>query len=222
MAAKAPTPTPRPPRANPDAFEVEVSDMAKKETDSEAIARLVTDGTTSALTLKAYSGTGEALEVPDLVKAMKKAGNEAVAGNLERTERMLANQLLTLDAMFHNLAQRAHRQTQFDAIETMTKLALKAQSQARSTAETLAAIKNPMPYIKQANIAQGHQQVNNGPQPTRTGNFQTQPNELLEAQHGERLDIGAQAATGRSNQTVAAVEPVNRPNKRRGQSAGKS
>ena len=35
------------------------------------------------------------------------------------------------------------------------RLALKAQSQARATAETLALMKNPMPYIRQANIAHG-------------------------------------------------------------------
>ena len=214
--------TPQPPSPNPDAFEVEVTDMAKKETDSQAIARLVTDGTTSALTLKTYAGAGEGLGVNDLVKAMKKAGDEAVAGNLARTERMLANQLLTLNAMFDNLAQRAHRQTDFKAIETMTRLALKAQAQARATAETLAVIKNPMPYIKQANIAQGHQQVNNGTQPTHAGNFQTKPNELLETQHGERMDTRAATAASPRYQAVEAVEPVNRPNKRRGQGKVKS
>ena len=41
------------------------------------------------------------------------------------------------------------------------RLALKAQAQARSTAEALALLKNPMPYIRQANIANGPQQVNN-------------------------------------------------------------
>ena len=66
------------------------------------------------------------------------------------------------------------------------RLALKAQAQARSTAEALAVIKNPMPYIRQANIAHGHQQVNNGTNPeqyaqahTHAGSFQTEPNKLL-------------------------------------------
>lgn len=198
-----------------------MQDVTKIESESQAVARLVCEGVTSALTLKVYAGS-ETLEVPDLVKAMKKAGDEAVAGNLARTERMLANQLLTLDAMFHSLAQRAHRQENFRGIETMTRLALKCQQQARATAETLAVIKNPMPYIKQANIAQGHQQINNGPQATHAGNFQTKPNELLEAQHGKRLDTRAATAAGPSYQTVEAVEPINRPNKRRGQGAGKS
>lgn len=217
-ATKAPTP--RSPQANPNSFEV---DAATKETNSEAIARLLTNGTTSALTLKTYSNTGDGLEVPDLVRAMKKAGDEAVAGNLARTERMLANQLLVLDAMFNNLAQRAHRQENFKGIETMTRLALKAQAQARATAETLGVLKNPMPYIRQANIAQGHQQVNNGTQSTRTGNFQSEPNELLEAPHGGSniLDTRAATAAGRGYQALEAVAPIDRPNKRRGQGAVK-
>ena len=135
-------PTPPAPRQSKDAFVAQPG-----ETTSQAAARLVTDGTTSALTVLAYADTGDTMEARDLVKAMAQAGDEAVAGNLARTERMLANQLLTLDAMFNNLARRARAQTQFDGIEKLTKLALKAQSQARATAETLGMLKNPMPYM---------------------------------------------------------------------------
>jgi hypothetical protein len=50
-----------------------------------------------------------------------------------------------------------------DASERFMRLALKAQSQCRSTIESLAEIKNPssVAFVKQANIAKGHQQVNN-------------------------------------------------------------
>ena len=41
------------------------------------------------------------------------------------------------------------------------RLALKAQAQARSTAEALALLKNPQPYIRQVNVTTGPQQVNN-------------------------------------------------------------
>ncbi len=220
--APAPAPpTPRPPRANPNSFEVSTS---TGESNSEALARLLAEGVTSALTLKNYSGAGEGLEVPDLVSAMKLAGDEAVAGNLARTERMLSNQLLVLDAMSNNLAQRAHRQENFKGIETMTRLALKAQAQARATAETLGVLKNPMPFIaKQTNIAHGHQQINNT-QSTRTGNFQSEPNELLEAPHGGSniLDTRTATAAGRGHQALEAVESIDRPKKRRGQGAVKS
>lgn len=140
----------------------------------------------------------------DLVAEMKKAGDEAVAGEMKRVERMLTNQMLTLDMLFNNMAQRSGRQGTFKGIEVLMRLALKAQ--ARATAETLSVIKNPMPYIRQANIAHGNQQVVNGTKPeqyaqahTHAGSFQTEPNKLLEAQHGNTLDTGAQAAAGRAD-----------------------
>jgi len=57
-----------------------------------------------------------------------------------------------------------------NAAEKYMRLALKAQGQCRATLETLAAIKNPQPYI-QNNKAQ-YQQVNNGTAPSE-GNNQT-------------------------------------------------
>ena len=214
MAAKKSTaktaPATPPAKRNPDAFEI---DAATKETTSQSLARLMTTSVVSAITVKAYSGAGEGLEVPDLVTAMKKAGDEAVAGDLGRVERMLANQLLTLDVMFHSLAQRSGRQENFKGIEVLMRLALKAQAQARSTAEALALLKNPMPYIKQANMTTGPQQVNNTYAGTPShsgiqsgaGNSRSEPNKLLEADHGQRLDIGAQAAAGRADQKLETV-----------------
>ena len=98
------------------------------------------------------------------------------------------------------------------------RLALKAQAQARSTAEALALLKNPMPFIKQANMTTGPQQINNayaGAPPhsctqSGAGNIQSQPNKLLEADHGQRMDIGAQGAASRVNQAVETVEAVHR------------
>lgn len=206
MATKKTTKATSPAKSDPNAFKVTES----KDTRSQTLAKLVAGGVLSAVTLKQFSGAGEDLEVPDLVSEMRKAGDEAVAGDLGRVERMLANQMLTLDHLFNNLAQRSGRQDTFKGIEVLMRLALKAQAQARATAETLSVIKNPMPYIKQANIAHGHQQVNNGQQATGAGNFQSEPNKLLEADHGERLDIGAQAAASRGNQALEAVGAVHR------------
>ena len=210
MATKKAT---NPANSNPDAFKV----VESKDTRSQTLAKLVTGGVLSAATLKQFSGAGEDLDVSDLVAEMKKAGDEAVAGDMKRVERMLANQLLTLDMLFNNLAQRSGRQDTFKGIEVLMRLALKAQAQARATAETLSVMKNPMPFIaKQTNIAQGHQQINNCPQSTRTGNFQTEPNELLEASHGGSniLDTRATAAAGRGNQELETVGALHRPNQR--------
>ena len=214
MAAKkssqktAPAAPPIKKKRNPDAFEV----VESEDTRSQTLAKLATGGVLCAATLKRYSGAGEDMEVPDLVTEMRKAGDEVVDGDMGRVERMLANQAMTLDAIFNNMAQRSHKQDTFKGIEVLMRLALKAQAQARSTAEALALLKNPMPYIKQANISNGHQQVNNGANPeqyaqahTHAGNFQSAPNKLLEAEHGQRLDTGAQGTTGRANQKLESV-----------------
>ena len=208
MTAKK-TPAATPAKRNPDAFEV----VASKDTKSQALAKLATTSVLSAITLKRYSGAGDALEVPDLVAEMRKAGDEVVGGNMGRVERMLTNQAITLDAIFNDMAQRSGRQDQYKGIEVLMRLALKAQAQARSTAEALALLKNPMPYIRQANMTTGPQQVNNSYAGTPShsgiqsgaGNIQSEQNKLLEADHGNYLDTRAQGAAGRVNQTVEAV-----------------
>jgi hypothetical protein len=89
-----------------------------------------------------------------------------------------------------------------DAVVIYLRLALKAQGQCRATLETLAMIKNPHPvaFVRQANIAHGPQQVNNGlaepGEPSRAGKTKNQQNKLLEVQSGERLDTEAKCATG--------------------------
>ena len=213
MAAKKSSPktapvTP-PAKRDPNAFEV----VASKDTTSQALAKLATTSVLSAVTLKRYSGAGDALEVPDLVTEMRRAGDEVVAGDMGRVERMLVNQAMTLDSIFNNMAQRASRAEYVKNTDIFLKLALKAQAQARSTAEALALLKNPMPYIKQANMTTGPQQVNNTYAGTPShsgiqsgaGNSRSEPNKLLEADHGQRLDIGAQAAAGRANQKLETV-----------------
>lgn len=203
-------------QANPGAFNFRKSE----KTDSQLLAELVAGGVLSAATLEQYAGGGAALELTDLVTEMRKAGDEAVAGDLGRVERMLANQLLTLDLLFNNLAQRSGRQESFKGIEVFMRLALKAQAQSRATAETLSIIKNPMPYIKQANIANGHQQVNNAPQPTGAENFQSTQNKLLDVDNGNVLEYGAQKAPGRANQRMEAVGAIHRAQNARGKEEG--
>ena len=187
--------------------------FTKGDSESQMLAALSTRSALTATTYKAYAGGGDGLEVTDLMGELRKAGDEVVAGNMSRVEIMLTHQALTLDAIFNNMALRSSKQETFKGIEVLMRLALKAQAQARSTAEALALLKNPQPYIRQANMTTGPQQVNNayaGTQahtgiPTGAGNFQSEQNKLLESDHGQRLDIGAQGAAGRINQAVDAV-----------------
>jgi hypothetical protein len=195
------------------AIQVDVIDgLSKGMTHSQQVAALATRSTLAAMTVKKFGGLGGAEEL-DIILELQMAGNEVVGGNLGRVERMLVNQAIALDNMFNNLAQRSHKQETLKGIEVLLRLALKAQAQARSTAEALALLKNPMPYIKQANMTTGPQQVNNayaGAAPPAglqagAGKFQSEQNKLLEAQHGNYLDTRAEGAASRVNPHLEAV-----------------
>ena len=121
--------------------------------------------------------------------------------------------------MFVSFARRAQAQ-QFQAnLESFFRMAMKAQNQCRMTLETLATIKNPpVVFAKQANIAHGPQQVNNGvsasPSPAHAREEkEIQSNELLTdgAEHGQALDTRGTAAAGGTDKELAAVGAIDRP-----------
>jgi len=138
--------------------------------------------------------------------------------NLRDVEALLTAQIATLNAMFVDLSRCGLLNAgQYVATsEIYMRLALKAQAQCRATAETLAAIKNPLTvFTRQANIAQGPQQVNNAivpaiPAASCAAISKTQQNEVLEA-HGERVYVGPTHAAGQRNQALAPMEALNRP-----------
>jgi hypothetical protein len=76
-------------------------------------------------------------------------------------------------------------------------------------------------FAKQANIAHGPQQVNIATAVAHAEQIEKAPTELLEHNHGERLDTGAATATCGSDQAVATVVEIHRPAKRRGQGLSK-
>ena len=84
-------------------------------TVSQKIAEAVVDGTLVGATAHVYANANSMLDTMDLVESMKKAGNEVVAGDFSRVERILTYQLVTLNEMFNNLAQRALPQGYRDA-----------------------------------------------------------------------------------------------------------
>ncbi|KQR80511.1 hypothetical protein ASG07_15335 [Sphingomonas sp. Leaf343] len=110
---------------------------------------------------------------------------------LGSAEDMLTAQAAALNAMFLELARRsgANMGEYMQAAETYMRLALKAQSQCRATLEALAMMKNPpVIYARQANIANGPQQVNNGDGLTPARDLADAPNEVLELEHGKWLE----------------------------------
>ena len=164
---------------------------------------------------QAFSVSGT-LDLVALIVALREQSDLAHTGDTRRMESMLVAQAHSLDVMFANLARRGIAQEGLKQYETHMKLALRAQSQCRATLETLAAIKNPpVVFAKQANIAHGHQQVNNGePSATaRAGENANAPNKLLEAPHDkpEWMDAGKAATAAAGNPPMATVATLNRP-----------
>src|SRR5262249_27852821 len=146
-------------------------------------------------------------------------------------EAMLTIQAHTLDTLFNELAKRAflNMGQYMDAADRYMRLALKAQSHCRMNIEALAELKYPrsVAFVKQANIA-NNQQINNGARSsgelsdayaqTYAGarEIKNQPNELLEAQHGEGLDTGTAAAASGVNSQLETVGALNRTQDHRG------
>ena len=147
----------------------------------------------------------------------------AIRGNkLGSAEDMLTAQAAALNAMFLELARRsgANMGEYIQAAETYMRLALKAQAQCRATLETLANIKNPpVVYARQANIANGPQQVNNGVGASYASNPASPPNELLETEHGKRLEPGTAGAAISGDTVLEALGEIDRATDDRGQGA---
>jgi len=64
-------------------------------------------------------------------------------------------------------------------------------------------------FARQANIANGPQQINNGSPSLRARKSALEPNELLEA-HGEGLNLGTQGPTSNCDQELATVGTIER------------
>jgi hypothetical protein len=174
----------------------------------------------SAVAIEAWSKYAGTVDLADLVSDMRKRIKKVQGGDMQPVEAMLFGQAMTLETIFTNLARRATSQEYLKQFQAYLGMALKAQAQCRATLEALAEIKNPRPmaFVKQANISNGPQQVNNGDArfsdpSTRTGvsaradNSTTAQTELLEASNGQRLDTGAKGKAGSADphlETVAA------------------
>lgn len=195
------------------------------KTEDQVMADFASEGVVAnagLMTRFAESELGE-LSLTDMVGSLR-ASSQAVQGNdMRGVEQMLVAQAASLNAIFCELARRSalNMGTYMEPTERYMRLALKAQGQCRATLETLAAIKNPpVVFARQANIANGPQQVNNGTQTnsatsTRApaqayGETVNPSNELLEQQNGTWLDAGTQSQAGPANPWLAAVGAVNR------------
>ena len=156
--------------------------------------------------------------VADLVQELGEQCSAVSDGKMGRPEALLTAQAHTLDALFNHLTRLAYGNwNSLDVAERLLRLAFKAQTQCRTTVETLGNLRNPpMVIARQANIAHGPQQVNNGNcTSTHAGaharEIESEPNKQLEQTHGERLDPGATGEAIGSDSAMATVGAIYRP-----------
>lgn len=204
------------------------------ETDGKAHSRMMASpSVNAAVTMFRFHPMKEGVNLTDLVDEIGKQALTIREGCMDRPEAMLAAQAHALDAIFTALAEKAAMNMQagyLQATDTYMRMALKAQSQCRTTVEAIAEIKYPKSatFIKQANIA-NQQQVNNG----AAGNATNTPahaheknitptNELLSMEAANApLDQGRTGAAGGTNPALAAVEAVHRSKDQTGKGSGR-
>lgn len=188
--------------------------------EDEALAGAVMDGISSnAITIAAFTeGTFGETSLMACIGVLKDKVRTVHEGDLVQAETLLTSQASALNVIFAELARRSASSmgARLDMSERYMRLALKAQNQCRATLESLATIKNPpMIFAQQANIAHGHQQVNNGALTlvthTRAKKNEIEQNELLtEANHGETVDAQATNAAIRADSPMETLGAVNR------------
>lgn len=198
------------------------SDLQATEQASQGKARMaLLPSVNSAAVIAAYQGNiaGKDPDMPTLMNGLRDTFTEVKGNDLHMLEAMLISQATALQTIFTSLARRAANQDYLKQYEAYLGLALKAQAQSRATISALVDLKYPrqVAFVKQANIAHGPQQVNNGNDLAHAAKPQSQSNELLEDQSNgsTHMDIGTATAATRGDTTLGTVAAVYRPAKPR-------
>ena len=173
--------------------------------DPKTLGAMVVDGNTSSVSNQVDF---------EFVRDVIGQGIEEIKrGELSKLEEMLYSQAVALNMMFANLSRRASIQTNVDIRAVLANLALKSQNQSRNTIQTLINLKQPnqTAFIKQqTNVAGGHQQINNGVSQSSPTTLLNEPIELLEVNHGKRLDRRTKAKPKEINSELEAMGAINR------------
>ena len=185
---------------------------AKKQSENERYAKIsLTASTMSAALTESFTKT--MFPKVDIVNvaSLREKITDIQNGDMKPIEAMLIAQAQALQTMFVSLGRDAVAKTQLNQYTAFMNLALKAQSQSRATILALIELKYPKQatFVKQANISNGHQQVNNGTNTHTHAHARensNQPNELLEVNHGsEKMDSRATQKTIPKNKSMATV-----------------
>ena len=155
---------PKKPASNPKALNLT---RPPGQTEAQALSRAaLRPCINGASVIEAYQVNlmGKEVDLSELVAGLSESCGEVKDGDLSTLEAMLIAQATALQTMFSSLARRAATQEHMRQYETFMGLALKAQAQSRATITALVDLKYPRQatFVKQANIAHGPQQVNNG------------------------------------------------------------
>ena len=137
-----------------------------EQSPAQALARTaLRPAINGAVVVKAYQGNllGKDVDMSELVQGLTDSCKRVNGGDLSTLEAMLVSQATALQTVFTSLVCRAQVQTQQAHLEAFLGLAFKAQAQSRATILALVDLKYPRQttFVKQANIANGPQQVNN-------------------------------------------------------------
>lgn len=209
----------------------------KKDPDDHEIADFLLEPTTKAAhTISWYT---EKDNLPSDTVAFIGSLQQKLKSRKKRSkdaEALLIAQAYTLDSIFNFLAQKAARIPYTDlahiqAIDSLLRLGFKAQSQCRTTLESLCNINHPAPgaVVKQQNFAY-QQQINNsvvsnsvqmrskGSVTEHDVEIKNTTNELLEAKDGQEcLDFRTPIKTSCNDSASETVGAINRPQNYRGQ-----
>lgn len=174
-------------------------------------APMMTPAVNAAYTLATWATPGQG-DIDALIVALALQGRALRQGDLADAERMLMAQASTLDVVFNQLARRAAMSADhaLNACDAYLRLALKAQNQCRATLETLSLVKNPrsVSFVRQANIANGPQQVNNHQALASRARKRKSAKRTIEQQPYVSLDSRAPQTTIEIDPPVAAVEKI--------------
>ena len=173
--------------------------------DPKTLGAMVVDGNSSSVSGQMdFEYTREVIGLG--IEEIKK-------GDLSKLEEMLYSQAVALNMLFANLSRKASIQTNVDVRTAIANLALKSQNQSRNTIQTLINLKQPSQtsFIKQqTNVANGHQQINNGVGQSSPEKLLNEPIELLEVNHGKRLDRATKTKAKGVNSDLEALGAINR------------
>lgn len=187
------------------------SDSGKARSSRETlIAQVATKPTfLAANTIRTFNHVVGQIDLMSMADELEEQVSSLHKGDLSRAEDTLAAQAIVLDTLFNTLATKALKAPGLANQAVLLKLALQSQKQCCQTLEALAAVKNPpaVTVLRQTNIGRAVQINNRSTDAIPEANLE---NELLENNHGQRLDTGAQSAPIPTHSNLAAVEKRHR------------